>query len=419
MSEKIGIIGGGVAGLVSAYLLKDKYDVEVLEARDYAGGHTNTEDVRRADGEYHVNTGFIVFNLQNYPNFLKFIGALGVEYQPAPMSFSVKCMRTGLEYGFETYDAIFAQRQNIFSFPFLRMLWEISRFRKKFDDLLADPRSAELSVGEYLTSCGYSRMFIDQFIMPFGGAIWSADYDKMSAFPLRTFVQFFKNHGFLAESELLQWYTLKGGSRSYVTALMKLMGDRICLDSRVIRVRRESGGINVSIDGQADRVYDRVVIAAHSDQALEMLENPTQDERSVLGDIGYQPNDVVLHTDINLMPLHRQTWSSWNYCVPAGKADMCTVTYDMNILQSIESSEEFLVTLNQSADVAEDATIKSFVYSHPVFNSEAIAAQGRYGDINGKDRIYYAGAYWGYGFHEDGVNSALAACSAIDDTLKL
>lgn len=418
MSEKICIIGAGVSGLVCAHILSRKYDVQVFESNDYAGGHTNTEDVSRADGDYKVNTGFIVFNRENYPNFLKLINALGVEYQESSMSFSVKCQRTGLEYGFENLDAVFAQRKNLFSFPFLKMLYEIFKFRKEFDKLLKDPASETATVGAYMTAHGYSKMFLDQFLIPFGAAIWSTDYAGMSEFPLKTFIQFFKNHGFLADSELLQWYTLKGGSRSYVTELLKKLAGRIHLDSPVESVKRVSDGVEVSGKGFSGK-FDKVIIAAHSDQALAILNEPTQAEKEVLGAIGYQANDVVLHVDRKLLPEHRQTWSSWNYLVPYDESDRCTVTYDMNILQHIKSKEEFLVTLNQSKNIEPGSVIKDFVYHHPVYTNDAVAAQARYSEINGIDRIFYAGAYWGYGFHEDGVNSALAACAGIDPSLKL
>lgn len=418
MSEKVCIIGAGVSGLVCAHLLSRKYDIEVLEANDYVGGHTNTEDVKRSDGEYHINTGFIVFNRENYPNFLKIIDSLGVGYQKSSMSFSVKCQATGLEYGFETLDGVFAQRKNIFSLSFWRMLYEIYKFRKTFDSLLEDSESEKCTVGEYFARQGFSQMFLDKFIIPFGAAIWSTDYAGMSDFPLRTFVQFFRNHGFLTNTGLLQWYTLKGGSRSYVPEIVKPFADRIHLNTPVKTVKRLSDSIEVIAEGFKGK-YDKVVIAAHSDQALKMLDSPTVLERDVLGAIGYQPNDVVLHVDDTLMPLHRQTWSSWNYCVPVDKSERCTVTYDMNILQSIKSKEEFLVSLNQNSGIAPESVIKKFVYDHPVYTGEAIAAQQRYSEINGTDRIYYAGAYWGYGFHEDGVKSALAACAAIDPAVSL
>ena len=414
---KIGVIGAGVSGLVSAYLLREDHDVEVLEANDYAGGHTHTKDVELEGREYAVNTGFIVFNKPNYPNFLKLIEALDVPYQPTAMSFSVKNLRSGLEYGFATLNAVFAQRKNIFSPSFIKMLREINRFHKEFDSLLADEGSWDRTLGEYLTEKGYSQRFVDDFLIPFGAAIWSADPDKMGQFPLMTFVEFFRNHGFLAESELLQWYTITGGSREYARKIESLLGDRIVRNAKVTSVERLSDGIGVTTESGLDRKYDEVIIAAHSNQALEMLKDPTGLEKEILGAMPYQPNDVVLHTDVSVMPVHRQTWSSWNYCIPVDPKARCTATYDMNILQSIESEYEFLVSLNLCEDVDPAGVLDRYVYDHPIYLKEGVAAQKRHLEISGVDRIHYAGAYWGYGFHEDGVKSALAACKPFGKSL--
>ncbi|OVE75486.1 hypothetical protein BVX97_04440 [bacterium E08(2017)] len=420
MSEKICVIGAGVSGLVSAYLLSQKYEVTLLEANDYLGGHTNTEEIEKPDGIHRVNTGFIVFNKENYTNFLKLMEKLDVDYQPAPMSFSVKCHKTGLEYCFSGLDGIFAQRKNFFSLKFHKMLREIFKFRKEFVSLLDDPASAEKSVGEYLEEKGYSRMFIDKFLVPFGAAIWSADFDKMGQFPLQTFVQFFQNHGFLSREAHLQWYTLKGGSASYVKEIIKPFADNIHLNTKVTSVKRSRlGGVKVKAENGFRGKYDRVVLAVHSDQALEMLNDPSDIEQDVLGKMPYQPNSVVLHEDIDVLPKIKKTWSAWNYSIPSEDTEFCTVSYDMNILQSIESDTEFVVTLNQDKDINPDKVIKNFTYAHPVYTQDSVTSQGRYDEINGTDRIYFAGAYWGYGFHEDGVRSALKACAAIDPSLTI
>ncbi len=408
---RIGIVGGGIAGMASAHLLYREHDVELLEANDYIGGHTHTRDVAHAGDTYRVNTGFIVFNRENYPNFVKLIEGLDVAYQPTRMSFSVSCERTGIEYGFATWDAVFAQRRNALSPTFLRMLWEIRRFREAFPMLLADPASASLTLGEYLRQCGYSRRFVDQFIIPFGAAIWSAAPDAFGQFPLRTFVMFFKNHGFLSESTLLQWYTIAGGSARYVEKLLHPFRDRVHTSTVVTSVeRRPTGDVRVLAADGTERFYDRVVLAVHSDQALRMIAGPTVAEQTVLGALRYQPNDVVLHTDVRLLPRHRQTWSSWNYRIPRERGDRCTVTYHMNTLQTIAAPAEFLVTLNQSTHIGAAHAIDRYIYDHPVYTPSGVEAQGRFADINGVDRLHFAGAYWGYGFHEDGVNSALAAC---------
>ena len=406
---KIGVIGGGISGLVSAHLLSREHDVELLEANSYVGGHTHTQQGELPSGRQRINTGFIVFNEPNYPNFVKLMKQLGVAYQPAPMSFSIVSRDPELEYGFASFDALFAQRRNLLSPRFIRMLMEIKRFRKQFDILLAGTSSSRQTLGDYLREQGFSQTFIDYFLVPFGAAIWSADPENMGHFPLHTFVAFFKHHGFLSEAELLQWYTVTGGSDQYVDKLLAPLQGKVQRNAAVTQVIRNAAGIEVRTKDGASRQYERVVMAAHSDQALAMLEAPTQAEQEVLGCMRYQANDVLLHTDISILPTRRKTWSSWNYAVAKETAERCTVTYDMNILQSIESEHEFLVSLNLNGQIAPEKVIQRYTYHHPVYTAESVAAQKRHGEINGIDRIHYAGAYWGFGFHEDGVNSALAA----------
>ncbi len=414
---RVGIIGGGVSGLVAAYLLNQEHEVELLEANPCVGGHTNTETLDFECGPYGINTGFIVFNQENYPNFVKLMQRLDVPFEKTSMSFSVSCKRTGLEYGFATWDAIFAQRRNVVSLSFWRMLLEIRCFQRQFDRLLEDPASRTTTLGEYLRKKGYSRCFIDQFIIPFGAAIWSAAPDAFGEFPLYTFVAFFKNHGFLSDASLLQWYTLTGGSDQYLKPIMAPYRDRVFTNTRVVGVTRSTAGVAVAVEDGSVRQYDEVVLAVHSDQALEMLTQPTDAEREILGAMPYQPSDVVLHTDTSVLPEHRQTWSSWNYCVPKEPSARCTVTYSMNILQNLKADTEFLVTLNQNSMIDTGKMIQSYKYAHPVYTRDGVAAQRRYTEISGVDRVHYAGAYWGYGFHEDGVNSALAACRPFGATL--
>ena len=414
---RVGVIGGGVSGLVSAYLLHKEHEVELLEANPRIGGHTNTETLDLPGGPYRINTGFIVFNKENYPNFVTLMERLDVPFEKTDMSFSVTCKRTGLEYGFATWNAIFAQRRNALSPTFWKMLLEIKRFQKQFDRLLEDPASRTTTLGEYLRRKGYSRYFIDQFIIPFGAAIWSAAPDDFGEFPLYTFVAFFKNHGFLSDASLLQWYTITGGSAQYLEPITKPFRDRVFTNTKVVGVSRSANGIDVALADGSMRQYDEVVLAVHSDQALKMLTHPTSAERDILGAMPYQPSDVVLHTDTSLLPKHRQTWSSWNYCVPKEQSAGCTVTYSMNILQNLEADTEFLVTLNQGGDIDPGCTIQRYEYAHPVYTLDGVAAQHRHAEISGVDRVHYAGAYWGYGFHEDGVKSALAACRPFGVTL--
>lgn len=405
---KIAVVGSGISGLTSALLLSKEHQVTVFEAEDYIGGHTHT--IPLPDEGVAVDTGFIVFNHENYPGFVKLLERLDVTAVPSRMSFSVVNERNGLEYGFSTLNAIFAQRRNLFRPSFWRMLNDIKRFRGEFAEL-QDAATDDEALGEYLAAHDYSREFIDDFLVPFGAAIWSAAPDRFGRFPLKTFVQFFLNHGFLDQSRLLQWFVVDGGSSTYVQALLRQFRGTINTRSPVMGVRREAEQVLVTAAGCEAERFDHVILACHSDQALAMLEDATEDEQSVLQSLPYQPNDVVLHSDIRQLPKRRHVWASWNYRVPEAEADRVTVTYDMNILQGLQSETEYLVTLNPVSEIDESTIRGRYEYHHPIYESGSVKAQQRHNLISGlKHRTHYAGAYWGYGFHEDGVQSALRVC---------
>jgi len=406
---RIAIVGSGVSGLVTALLLGEEHEVTVFEANDYIGGHTHTVDVS-LDGDYAVDTGFIVFNYENYPNFARLLQRLHVDAQPSSMSFSVINPVTGLEYGFATWNAVFAQRRNLLRPSFLRMLLEINRFRGEFKRLILD-LDEQVEIGDYLERNGYSEAFRRDFLVPFGAAIWSAAPAEFEHFPLRTFVQFFLNHGFLDVGRLLQWYVVKGGSHAYVKALLGELRGTVHTGARVVAVRRDTEGVDVVVEGSEVQRFDQVVLACHSDQALALLADASPVEREVLGAMPYQPNDVVLHTDSRVLPRHRHVWSSWNYCVQPQAVDRAALTYDMNILQGLKSRHEFLVSLNPAEEP--DGVLGRYAYDHPVYTTRGVAAQARYGEIGGMaSRTHFAGAYWGFGFHEDGVESALRVSGA-------
>jgi predicted NAD/FAD-binding protein len=403
---KIAIIGTGISGMVAAYLLNGDHEIEVFEANDYIGGHTHTIDVRRDNMNYAVDTGFIVFNRVTYPNFCKIMDRLGVDSQPTEMTFSVKCERTGLEYSPHSLNTWFIQKKNVFSGSFYRMIFDILRFRKEIDRLSAGDE--EIEIGRYLKQKDYSARFIQHFVIPLGSSLWSADPVRFQEFPLRTFARFFKNHGFLEIRNPFQWLVIKGGSQRYVEKLTAGYRDRIRLNCAVRTVRRCKEYVELEFNGRK-KCFDHVVIASHSDQALAMLSDPSPAEREILGAIPYQKNLTILHTDTSLLPAHRRIWSSWNYLIPKTETGCAVLTYDMNILQSIRSSDEFCVTLNRADDIDQNKWVGQFDYHHPVFDKNAPEAQKRYEEISGVNRTHYCGAYWGYGFHEDGVNSALAA----------
>lgn len=412
--QRIAVIGAGVSGLTTAWLLSEKYDVELFEAGDYAGGHTNTEMVTAGGREWPVNTGFIVFNDWTYPNFMKLMDRLGVASEVSDMSFSVDCHSSGLQYNGTSLSSLFAQRKNLLNLPFLRMIQEILRFNKESRvDLAAGNIADTETLGEYLNRNGYSRYFRQYYIVPMGAAIWSAPEIVLEQFPIRFFLQFFNNHGMLSVDDRPTWRVISGGSARYVDAMMERLGDRTHLNSPVSSVVREPDHVVVTVNDEHHH-FDQVVFACHSDQALGMIADPSAEELDILGAIAYQRNDVVLHTDSSVLPSNRRAWAAWNYFIPQHSTEPVSVTYNMNILQNFdEAPETFCVTLNRSQDIDPERIIKRFDYAHPVFTLEAVAAQTRYDEIGGQNRSHFCGAYWFNGFHEDGVSSALRVTRAL------
>ena len=411
--QRIAVIGAGVSGLTAAWLLADKHDVHLFEAGDYAGGHTNTEQVEAGGRTWPVNTGFIVFNDWTYPNFIKLMDRLGVASEVSNMSFSVDCHASGLQYNGTSLNTLFAQRRNLFNLNFLKMIREILRFNKETRaDLTAGTIPDGETLGEYLNRNGYSRYFRNYYIVPMGAAIWSAPEIVLEQFPIRFFLQFFNNHGMLSVDDRPTWRVISGGSATYVNRMMDKLGERTHLNSPVTSVKRDEEGVTLVANGQEHR-FDQVIFGCHSDQALAMLDDATDDERSILGAIAYQKNDVVLHTDASVLPSNRLAWAAWNYMIPEHSTQPVSVTYNMNVLQNFDDAPEtFCVTLNRSRDINPEKVIKRFEYDHPVFTLDAVAAQERYDDIGNRNRTHFCGAYWFNGFHEDGVRSALRVTRA-------
>ncbi len=402
---KIAIIGGGISGLLTAYLLSRRHEITLFEASDYLGGHTRTIDVKAGGHRQAVDTGFIVFNERTYPNFCALLDRLKVASRPAPMTFSVSCERTGLEYGTRTLGTLFAQRRNLVSPSFILMIREIFRLRREFDRILDSP-DRRLPLGELLEKHRYSRRFIEQFLVPFGASIWSIDADTFQQFPAETFVRFFKNHGFFEVEHPVQWRVVAGGSRSYVGPLSEPFARSVRLESPVLRIERGSDSVRVDT-AVGTESFDQVVLAVHSDQALAMLADPTEREREILGAMPYVSNEVTLHTDISALPGRRSVWSSWNYIITRDTVRRVAVTYDMNILQGFSAPHEFCVTLNRTDLVDPGKVISTTTLHHPVYLPEGVSPRSRAAEISGVNRTHYCGAYWGYGFHEDGVRSAL------------
>ncbi|MEE4672349.1 FAD-dependent oxidoreductase [Pseudomonas alliivorans] len=414
---KIAVVGSGIAGLTSAYLLNRSHDVTVFESSDWIGGHTHTVDVQ-VDGRHHaIDTGFIVFNDWTYPNFIKLLGQLDVAFKPTEMSFSVHDPHTGVEYNGNNLNSLFAQRSNLLSPKFWGMLRDILRFnRLAIEDLENQRIAADTTLGEYLKNGGYGQRFIDHYIVPMGAAIWSMSLADMLGFPLQFFVRFFKNHGLLSVTNRPQWCVIEGGSRGYIEPLTASFREKIHLSCPVTRVERDQDGVTLHSAMGTER-FDKVIFACHSDQALAMLAEPSSAEQSVLGALRYAENDVVLHTDTRLLPDRRLAWASWNYRLGGAEQQLAAVTYDMNILQGIESDTTFCVSLNQSAAIDPEKVIGRYRYAHPQYSLQAVAAQARWEEINGLDHTWYCGAYWANGFHEDGVVSGLRVAKAFGEAL--
>jgi predicted NAD/FAD-binding protein len=406
---KIAVIGAGISGMVAAYLLSEEHAVTVFEANDYIGGHTNTIPVATAQGTHAVDTGFVVFNDRTYPNFTKLLTRLGVASQPSTMSFSVKCEASGLEYNGTSLNALFAQRRNLVRPTFHRMLFDILRFHRAAPLLLQNGNST-LTLGDYLAEQRYSAQFVEHYIIPMGAAIWSADPLHMGQFPAQFFVQFFHNHGMLSVNRRPQWRVIAGGSQQYVKALTRSYQDRIRLRCPVQAVTRRTDHVMVRSSGSEPERFDHVIIATHSDQALALLSDPSEREQTILRALPYQENETVLHTDTALLPQRRRAWASWNYHRVPEQQGSVAITYNMNMLQNLQAQQTFCVTLNRTRAIDPTKILRALTYHHPVYTVHGVAAQKQYASISGVNRTFFCGAYWGYGFHEDGVNSALAVC---------
>jgi predicted NAD/FAD-binding protein len=410
-------VGGGISGMLVARMLADDHEVHLFEAEGYVGGHTHTVDVK-LDGEiYAADTGFMVFNDRTYPNFVRMLDLLGVPSRDSDMSFSVRCDRTGLEYQGGTLLGLFAQRRNLLRPSFYRMLRDILRFNREAPDLL--DREDDLStLDDYLAKHRYSPQFAEHYLAPMGASIWSTPTGKFRQFPARHTVGFFRNHGLLQISDRPQWKTILHGAVKFVEALLWPLDDRVRLNCPVDRVERHEDHVVVTPRSGESEIFDRVVLAAHADQSLAMLVDPSPAEREILGAIPYQANDIVLHTDTCLLPRTRRAWASWNCHIAASEQPSVTLTYNLNQLQGHRPPEPILETLNPTLAIDPEKVLDRMTYHHPVYSVQAIDAQRRYDEINGQRGTYYCGAYWGYGFREDGVCSALAVADCFGKSLE-
>lgn len=409
---RIAVIGSGIAGMASAWLLSRRHEVTLYEANAYIGGHTHTHDVTLGGRNYAVDTGFIVFNRTHYPLLSRLFDELEVITQPTTMSFAVHDERSGLEYGAASLRTLFCQRRNLVSPRFHGMVRDIVRFYREAPALLEQDGEGP-TLGDYLDAQGYGAMFRDDHLVPMASALWSSPSRQILAFPAKYLVTFMANHQMLQVEGRPQWRVVSGGSRRYVDTLRSRWQVRERLACPVLAVHRPAvGGVEVQSLAGSER-FDQAVLACHSDQALALLAQPSPAEKEVLGAINYQSNDTVLHTDTRLLPRRRSAWSAWNALVPRDRDDACTVTYCMNLLQSIQAPETFCVSLNCTYRIDPAKILRRLTYSHPEYTHASVAAQRRKDDIQGIDRLWYAGAYWGWGFHEDGMRSAVALAEAL------
>lgn len=423
---KVAIVGAGISGLTCAYYLAREHDVTVFESESEIGGHTATKMVEVNNTSHAVDTGFIVYNDWTYPNFIALLQELGVKGRHSEMSFSVSCEATGLEYAGSNLSTLFADRRNLLRPGYWKMLNDIVRFNKEaIADLERGDLAPDLTLGAYLSGRNFGSMFRNKYLLPMGAAIWSSTVSGIDEFPALFFIRFFKNHGLLSVKNRPQWYTIEGGSKNYLPALTQTFKDSIITNANISSIKRSANQVEISyrMAGAAVETsrFDALVLATHSDQALELLDEPSDEEKSVLSAIAYRSNEVVLHTDLSRLPVRRRAWSSWNYRLSAQtepelpdnsgghvqEDEPAKLTYNMNILQGIESDTVFCVSLNQTAEIDSNKILGVYHYSHPVFTSDSVKAQQRWNEISGINNTWFCGAYWANGFHEDGVVSAI------------
>lgn len=430
---KIAIVGSGISGLVNAHLLSKQHEVILIEKNDYLGGHTNTvtvEDASAPNGQIDVDTGFIVYNDATYPNFIQLLKQLGIQGQATEMSFSVSEQNTDFEYNGHTINSLFAQRSNIFSPRFYGLIRDILRFNKACNTMNAGVNvfdksqqvlPTELTLGQFMEQLGMGKMFKDYYLLPMCSAIWSMTVEEVQHFPVEFFLRFFQNHGLLQITDRPQWRTIQGGSKQYVEAIKAQFNGNIMLNTTVLSISDPTPDNKVIVQTDKEQLeVDHVILACHSDQALRMLKTPTEDEQRILSAIHYTPNEAVLHCDTQMLPKRPLAWASWNYVVedvPKARSDAAAITYNMNILQKLNTQKTYCVTLNNTQAIREETIKGIYHYHHPVYDPESFKARQQRETIQGIKQRHFCGAYWYNGFHEDGVKSALTVCKTFGVTL--
>jgi len=412
---KIAIVGSGISGNSLAYTLSKEHDITLFEKNNRLGGHSHTHEIISQGKKINVDTGFIVFNKKTYPLFTKLLDELNVHYEKSDMSFSVFSKDRNFEYNGTTLNTLFSQRKNIFNYKFIKMIYEIIKFNKVALTLLS--AKTEISLETFLRQNNFSDYFCKNYILPMGSAIWSSNINSMLKFPAVFFVKFFNNHGMLNINDRPQWLTVTNGSKEYVEKLTASIKKNIRLNCPVKAVKRNKDSVEVkSSDGT--EIFDYIFFACHSDEALKLIIDPSAKEKEVLSSIPYSKNEVTLHTDESIMPNNKLTWAAWNYNIDSTNDMPIALTYNMNILQNLKTQQTILVTLNDNGNINPEKVLKKINYDHPLFSLKSVEAQKNYGIISGVNRTGYAGAYWGNGFHEDGISSAYKAIKFFKEATK-
>ncbi len=413
--EKLAIVGTGIAGMGCAHLLHKKYDITVFEKDNYIGGHTNTVSVDENGKDVFMDTGFMVFNFKTYPNLCQLFNEIKAPIKKTSMSFSVQHCVTGLEYCGSGLNGLFAQRKNIFSITYIKMLMAISRFNKESVKILDDPKYKNYTIGQYINEFKFGEEMLWNYLVPMSSAVWSTPMDKMLEFPAQALIRFFYNHGFLGLNTQHQWYTLENGSQSYRKLLIEPFKEKIHINKKVVKARRIATKVELEFEKGERELFDKVIFASHANQSLEALEHPTDLEQELLSCFKYQYNSATVHTDEGIMPKTKRTWSSWNYRMEEQNGKLVPSTiYWMNSLQGVSDKKNYFVSINAvKGSIDSKKTIKEIDYEHPLFDTAAITAQARLHALNEQGPIYFCGSYFKYGFHEDAYASAVNLCKGL------
>jgi predicted NAD/FAD-binding protein len=410
---RIAVIGSGISGMTAAFYLSPRHEVFLFEKEPHLGGHTHTVTVESSQGPLAVDTGFIVHNDRTYPNLVKLLAKLGVETQPSDMSFAVSCPRSGYEYSSRGLNGFFAQRANLARLDHYRLLREIVRFNREAPKLLDNSAAATMTLGDVIEQGRYAALFTERYLYPVASAVWSMSTQAIRHFPALTLLRFFDNHGMLGINTHPKWRVIRGGSYRYIPPLTAPYKDRIYTSTDIRSIARDETGVTLQFQNRPPMRFDQLVFSCHGNQILPLLEAPSDAERDILGRFATSRNEVCLHTDSSLLPKRRQARASWNYSLSPDPGAGATVTYHLNRLQSLAVPEDYCVTLNANGSIDPAKVLRRMVYHHPLYDGGAIQAQARWSEISGRNRTHFCGAYWFYGFHEDGLNSALRVARAL------